>query len=83
MRKKRIGLGGEFLLRFNEAIDFLRKNPVIYAKIYKSFRKIIMKQFPYAIYYTVYEQEKEVEVLAIFYTGRSPKIIRKRLNLSK
>ena len=80
--EKRSDLALDFLLSYQEAINLLKNNPFLYAKVYSNLRKALMKKFPYAIYYRMLDsQPKTVEVIAVFHTSRNPKIWKKRFNL--
>ena len=80
--KQQKDLGVEFLLKFEEAVEFLQKNPKIFAIVFSHFRRMLLNKFPYAIYYSVNEKKKEVEVVAVFHTSRSSEIWKKRLSYS-
>jgi len=73
------GLGVDFLLRFYNAVAFLKENPKLYPEVHQSFRRVLMKKYPYAIYYAVAEAEKEVVVLAVWHTSHDPDKLQKRL----
>ena len=67
---KREGLGHDFLLCVEEALDKLHKNPLIYRKIYKELRRIPIVRFPYRIFYFV--QNQNVIVTAVFHARKDP-----------
>jgi len=74
---KRRGLGHDFLLQVEAALNFLEKNPKIFPEVYKEARRYLIKRFPYKIYYRV--NENTVIVLAVIYGGRNPNWIKQRL----
>ncbi len=45
--EKREGLGHDFLLCIEEALDKLQRNPLVYRKIHKEIRRIPIRRFPY------------------------------------
>ncbi len=77
----RLGLGDEFLLSFDETLNFLSTHPNIYAKVYNEFHQAFMNTFQYAIFFKISEIEKEVEVVGIFHTSRDTEIWKKRIKL--
>ncbi len=79
--EQRTGLGLEFSLRFEEALQFLRENPAMYARIYNEVRSVLMKQFSHCIFYLINEQNKEVQIFAVVHTSRNPEIWQLRTEL--
>lgn len=72
-------LGIEFLLEFYVHSNFLGENPKIFQKIYSRFRRMVMRKFPYAIFYSIEEENKEIFIAAIWNTKRNPDSLEKRL----
>lgn len=68
--EKRDGLGHDFLLCIEEALDKLQRNPLVYRKIHKVLRRIPIRRFPYRIFYFV--QNKNVIVTAVFHARKDP-----------
>ncbi|MCU7500490.1 MAG: type II toxin-antitoxin system RelE/ParE family toxin, partial [Ignavibacteria bacterium] len=58
------GLGSSFLLSIEAAIDSISRNPKAYPKIYKNIRRILIRRFPFGIYYFV--EKERIIVLAVF-----------------
>ena len=50
--QQRIGLGYDFYLNFEDAIELLKSHPYIFQEVYNNFRRTLMKNFPYAIFYS-------------------------------
>ena len=69
--EKRDGLGHDFLLCVEEALDKLQRNPVIYRKIHKELRRISIRRFPYRAFYFV--QGQRIIVTAVFHARKDPK----------
>ena len=67
---KRIGLGHDFLLCIEEALDKLIRNPLIYRKIHKNLRRIWIRRFPYRIFYLV--RDDQIIVTAVFHARKDP-----------
>jgi plasmid stabilization system protein ParE len=65
------GLGSEFIDCIDDAINSILLNPESYAVALKNIRRILIRRFPYAVYY-LYE-ESVIVVLAVFHFKRNPK----------
>ena len=48
-QSQREGLGYDFLLQVEAALNFLEKNPKIFPVVYKKARRYLIKRFPYKI----------------------------------
>ena len=64
------GLGQEFLRSFRSASVMLQRNPYLYQEVAKETRRVLMRRFPYSIFYEVRDQD--IIILACFHTGRNP-----------
>lgn len=73
--EKREGLGNEFLLALEAALNAIQRNPNHYQVVYKGLKRALTVRFPYGIYFTV--EEDTIYVLAIVHTSRSPKVWKK------
>ena len=67
---KRVGLGHDFLLCIEEALDKLARNPLIYRKIHKELRRIPVRRFPFRVLYFVDGQR--IVVTAVFHVRKDP-----------
>jgi plasmid stabilization system protein ParE len=61
--QRRKGLGDEFLLCVEEALDRIRQFPKLYAIAYKKVRVAVLRRFPYLICYRI--TRVAIEVLAV------------------
>jgi len=75
--KKATGLGEEFLRVFYAYAGEIPQNPLLYQKVYKDFRRRLLRRFPYAIYFRI--QEQQVEVFGLFHCARNPAVLKKEL----
>ncbi|HRN93931.1 MAG: hypothetical protein M9931_06115 [Chitinophagales bacterium] len=71
------GLGEDFLLSVDVAINAILRKPLLRAVEYKEIRKIKTKRFPFGIFYVV--QEDVITVIAILHLARYPKTWRTRI----
>ena len=67
---RRPGLGVEFVLELDAAIDRAVEFPEAYAIQYREARRVLLRRFPYAVYF-VYENSV-VEVFAALDLRRDP-----------
>lgn len=72
------GLGSRFQKQVIVQINSLKNNPSAYAVRYAEVRCMIIKKFPFMVHFTTDENQKLVEVFAIYYTSRNPKIWEER-----
>ncbi len=63
-------LGLSFLDNLDQAISAVIKNPEMYPVIFKNVRRILIKKFPYSIFYHL--TKNEIVVLAVFHEKRNP-----------
>lgn len=80
---QRQGYGKIFSLQFQEAVKLLQTNPHLHQFVFQHFRKALIQKFPYAIFYTVDEAEKIVNVIAVIHTKRGDEFIVERLKLNE
>ena len=72
--EQRIGLGQDFLVHIDSAFYKLKNHPRLYAVVYKNVRTVLMKKYPYCIFYIVEEEQKSIQIFAILHTKRNPEI---------
>ncbi len=68
--RKREGLGYDFILCLEDAFAKLKRNPLIYRKVYKELRRIPVGRFPYRMFFLV--QDRKVIVTAVFHVRKDP-----------
>jgi plasmid stabilization system protein ParE len=64
------GLGAEFLLAVDAVIENIVRTPEQFPVVHKSFRRALLRRFPYSIFFTV-EAERLV-VHSVFHAKRDP-----------
>ncbi len=74
--KKRMGLGDELEQKIFETLNSILSNPWLFAKVYKDYRKINLKIFPYSIIYRI--KDETIIVLCFHHQKRHPKHWKKR-----
>ncbi len=66
----RSGLGEEFLSCVEACFEKIRRNPLLYSKLFDDYRRALPRRFPYAIFYEY--SRNQVIVYAVFHTASSP-----------
>ena len=74
---QRSGLGMDFLLCAEEAIDVIKRNPEAYQKVTAAVRRKLMARFPYGIFFRLHKQR--IEIIAVLHNHRDPVSWRKRM----
>ena len=72
------GLGATFNDEFGLALRRLEDQPLIYQKIYGAIRRVVLRRFPFLLWFVV--DGNEVSVLACTHGKRGRKFIRARLS---
>jgi len=70
------GLGIEFLLELDAAIERAAESPLAYAPVFLDARRVLTRRFPFAVYF-VYERDI-VEVFAILHQRRATSLWQSR-----
>ena len=73
---KRVGLGDEFLLVVDAAIEQVRRAPDEHSVVHRDVRRVLTRRFPYGLFYVI--EVERIVVLAVFHGRRDPKSVRKR-----
>ena len=71
------GLGIEFLLELDAAIERAAETPLAYAPVFMDARRVLTRRFPFAVYF-IYEHEV-VEVFAILHQRRATSLWQSRV----
>ncbi|MEW6357062.1 MAG: type II toxin-antitoxin system RelE/ParE family toxin [Planctomycetota bacterium] len=69
--EQREGLGEDFLLCVEAALTAIQESPLRYPAIHRDMRRILVRRFPYGVFYCV--RRHEVSVLAVFHCRRHPR----------
>ncbi len=72
------GLGSEFVRAVDTCISTIGRNPLAYKLIYQEARRVLVRRFPYALFYIV--GEDTVFVIACFHSKRNPNNWQDRLS---
>jgi len=72
------GLGIEFLLELDAAIERAAETPLVYAQVFMEARRVLTRRFPFAVYF-VYEHDV-VEGFAILHQQRASSLWQSRVH---
>jgi plasmid stabilization system protein ParE len=71
------GLGAEFVRAVDAVLSAIEREPELHAENFKRARRVLLRRFPYAIYFVVHPQS--IDVLACMHTRRHPRRWRRRV----
>jgi toxin ParE1/3/4 len=74
---QREGLGDEFVLCIEEALERIRRPPLSGREVVDTVRKIIVRRFPYGVFYRV--DPDQIGVIAVYHAKRDPRGWQSRL----
>ncbi|SFI78019.1 type II toxin-antitoxin system RelE/ParE family toxin [Planctomicrobium piriforme] len=75
---RRRGLGEEFLSCIDACIQRIQRMPEAYPRFYENFRRVIVRRFPYVIFYD--SSGSLITVYAVFHTSLDPDRWQNRLS---
>lgn len=75
---RRGGLGEEFLSCVDACIQATCRTPPLHAMVHESYRRALVRRFPYAVFYE--HANNIVTVYGIVHTSRDPQKWRERLS---
>lgn len=76
--QQQVGLGVEFVLELDAVIDRAAANPELYEVQYRGVRRVLLRRFPYAVYFFV--DEEVVEIFATLHQHRESEVWRDRVS---
>lgn len=74
-----LGLGLEFLRCLEAALLSIQRTPLIYPVVHETYRRALVRRFPYAIFFEIDEQHNRCVVYAVFHCSQDPDKWRSRL----
>jgi plasmid stabilization system protein ParE len=75
--RRRFGLGEEFLSALDACIEGFRRRPEMCQVVHESYRRSLLRRFPYGVFYEL--AETTITVYAVFHTARDPRKWQQRL----
>ncbi|HTU23708.1 MAG TPA: type II toxin-antitoxin system RelE/ParE family toxin [Gemmataceae bacterium] len=74
----RVGLGEEFMSCVDACIQAITRTPQMHAVYYETYRRSLVRRFPYVVFYEYVEDT--VTVYGVFHTSVDPNKWRERLS---
>ena len=74
--QRSVSLGVELLRAVDVCFDAIVASPLGYPVVYQRVRRILLRRFPYAIFYIA--GDDRVDILACTHTRRHPRVWRRR-----
>lgn len=74
---RRAGLGIEFLLCIDDAIDRVRRDPESFPPVFRNVRLIPVSRFPFVVYFVA--DPDKITIVSFFHGSRDPAIWKARL----
>ena len=69
--QQRPGLGDELRAELKFAFDSIAENPLLFAALHRNTHRILLRRFPYSIYYRAYPDI--IVVIACMHARRNPR----------
>jgi|ERR1041385_7204334 len=69
-------LADDFLIELNRAIGVIREHPLAFQVVHRTFRRILLHRFPYALFY--HAEEQRIVIAAVLHQARDPEILKER-----
>jgi len=67
---QRKGLGEDFLLTLENAFSNISQSPLLYPTVYKNIHRILIRRFPYGIFYLI--RDNQLVIIAVLHTRANP-----------
>ena len=74
--RQRERLGDQFLQSYEETLERIIQNPLIFADIHQGIRRAQFRKFPYGIFYVI--SGEQIAIIAVVHAKRHPRQWRKR-----
>jgi hypothetical protein len=71
------GLGHELLRCYFAAVAIAHREPLLFRKVYRDFRRVLLDRFPYALYFRI--EQQTVVIFLLIHGGRNPALMRRTL----
>lgn len=75
--QRREGLGHEFLWSVESTIDLVKRKPELHPIVYRSYRRAMVRRFPYVVFYEIAGQQ--LTIYGVIHTSMDPAKWRNRL----
>ena len=69
--ERRAGIGDDFLLCVDAAVESILDGPLHYPALHENIRRVLVRRFPYGVFYIV--DGVTVVILAVMHCSRDPR----------
>lgn len=69
--RRRQGLGDDFILCVEAALDHISRVPRAAAEVYPGVRRVVVRRFPYGVFYRI--DPDQIAVIAVYHSRRDPR----------
>ncbi len=66
------GLGREFLRCVEAALLSIQRNPLIYPAVHESYRRTLVRRFPFAIFFEFVPKQNRCVIYSTFHCSQDP-----------
>jgi len=70
------GLGEDFYRALSVAISYITRNPDAPRKVFRTYRRILLRRFPYAVFYR--NDDMAIYIYSVFHCSQDPMKWKKR-----
>jgi plasmid stabilization system protein ParE len=77
--EQNLGLGEEFMRTVLACFHSIQKNPEIYRLVFGSYRRALVRRFPYAVFYEF--TEEKMYIYSVFHCSQDPSKWKARLKM--
>ena len=78
-RKQSLIAAKNFAFELFTAIETLQKDNKEHKKVFGNYRRLLLKKFPYVIYYSRQPENQITEIIAVLHNKRDKSLVTKRL----
>jgi plasmid stabilization system protein ParE len=68
-------LGEDFLKSVDDAIALAQRYPLAFRLVHRTFRRVLLRRFPYALFYQF--TEDRIVVVAVLHQARDPRVVQR------
>jgi toxin ParE1/3/4 len=72
-RKISRDLSDDFLVAVDDAINLSQRHPLAFHQTHRTFRRVLLRRFPYALFYHL--GEDRITVVAVLHQARDPQTL--------
>jgi toxin ParE1/3/4 len=69
--RQRQGLGDDFVLCVEEALERIRRLPTAGTEVLPGVRRVVVRRFPYGVFFCI--DSNHIGVIAVYHSRRDPK----------